>query len=75
MEDPKDKIDYNSLRKYIKILEDLNDKDSSASLSSLSKDLLVNFGLKISVEKLIEFYEPTIDELVEDLEIQHRNVF
>lgn len=68
-------IDYKRLQVLISILEDLNDKENSASYSSLCKDLLVNFGVRVSVEQIIEYYEPTVEELKEDLEIQYRNVF
>lgn len=72
MKDP-EPIDYSKLQQYISILEDLNDKNK-LSYSSLVKDLLESFGIKISIEQLEEYYEPTVEELKEDLEIQYRNV-
>lgn len=74
MELTKKPINYSDLQYYMNILEDLNRTMEKKSYSSLVKDLLVNFGIKITVQELNELYEPSIDELEKDLEIQMRNV-
>ena len=67
-------IDYNKIQNCINIIEDLNKTKEKASYSSLVKDLLVSFGIRITIKELSELYEPSVDELREDLEIQMRNV-
>ena len=66
-------LSYSELQNCIDILEDLNDK-KKLSYSDLVKNLLENFSIKISVKELQEYFEPTVEELQEDLEIQYRNV-
>jgi hypothetical protein len=71
--DSNNPIDYEKLRFYTGILEDINDKQK-LSYSDLSKNLLETFGFRISKIELIELDEPTVEEMKMDLEIQIKNV-
>ncbi len=73
-ENTEDKIDYSSLQHHVNILEDLKIIEKNSSYSNLCKNLLETFGIKISIKEIQELYEPSIDELREDLEIQYKNV-
>lgn len=67
-------VGYSELQVYIDILNDIEGKNNKKSYSSLVKDLLVNFGIRISVNELNELYEPNLEEIKKDLEIQVNNV-
>ena len=66
-------IENSKIQYYIDVLNDLNGKNK-LSYNSLVKDLLETFGLKITIKQIEELYEPSIEELETDLEIQYRNV-
>lgn len=74
MESTEKSVDYSKVQHYINIIEDLNKTKEKSSYSSLVKDLLVNFGIRITIKELNELYEPNEEELRRDLEIQYRNV-
>lgn len=70
----KQQINLSELQFYINILEDLNDKQNYSNYDSLCKDLLVNFGIRITKKEYLQLLEPTAEELAKDLEIMYRNV-
>jgi hypothetical protein len=65
--------DSRTLQDYVNIIEDLNRKEK-CSYNYLIKNLLENFGLRISLSEIRELYEPNLEELKRDLEIQIKNV-
>lgn len=65
---------------YINLLEDLNNgKKPYVNYETLRKDLLVEFGVKTTIENIRKLFketlsEPTIEDEQEDLKIIYNNV-
>lgn len=67
------------LRAYIKILEDLNGKKPYLDYQLLKEDLLIEFGVRITVDKIRELLNelldiPLLEDEVEDLQIMYKNI-
>lgn len=61
------------LQYYVNLLEDYHERKYT-NYELLRRDLLIEFGVKVSREEIQQMYEPTIDEEVEDMSILYRNV-
>jgi len=64
---------------YKNILEDLNGKREYENYQKLKDDLLIEFKIRVSIEKIKELLnelleQPTLEEEVEDLQILYSNV-
>lgn len=62
------------LQLYVNLLEDLNGKKKYTNYELLKKDLLIEFSVSVTIEKLRLLYEPTVEEEIRDREILLRNV-
>ena len=67
------------LSHYIKILEDLNDKEVYSNLELLKKDLLIEFGVKVTIDELRRLINEqlavsTLEDEIEDIEIMYKLV-
>ena len=62
------------LQFYVNLLEDFNDKKKYTDYNLLQKDLLIEFGIKTTRSELVELFEPTVEEMVKDIQIQLMNV-
>ncbi len=74
MEETKKPTNYSEIQKHIDVLGYLGLVEKNSSYSCLCKNLLENFGIKVSLSEIQELYEPSIEELKTDLEIQYNNV-
>lgn len=61
------------LQFYVNLLEDYHEK-KYINYELLRKDLLVEFGVRITIKEIHQLYEPTIEEEVEDISILYRNI-
>lgn len=66
-------------RAYIRILEDLNGKKPYTDYELLKKDLLIEFGIRITLSEIRELLDelldiPSLEEEVEDLQIMYKNI-
>ncbi len=61
------------LQFYVNLLEDYHEKKYT-NYELLRKDLLIEFGVRITIEEIHQLYEPTIEEEVEDISILYRNI-
>ena len=64
---------------YVSLLEDLNGKKEYLDYELLKKDLLVEFGIKVTIENIRSFFdellkEPSVKDDLIDLEIMYNNV-
>lgn len=50
-------VSIEEIRPFVKILEDLNDKEKYTNYQTLCKDLLVNFGIRVKIEQIRKIYE------------------
>lgn len=75
MDNSKETLDYSKIQGLVNTLEDLRIVEKNSSYSNLCKNLLETFGIKLNIKEIQELYEPTVDEIKEDLEIQYNNVF
>jgi hypothetical protein len=62
------------LQLYVNLLEDLHSKKKYTDYELLRKDLLIEFGIKVTIEDIRRLYEPTVEEEIRDREILLRNV-
>jgi len=61
------------LQYYVNLLEDYHEKKYT-DYELLKKDLLIEFGVRITIQEIHQMYEPTIEEDVEDMSILYRNI-
>ena len=61
------------LQAYVNILEDYHEKKYS-NYELLKKDLLIEFGIKVTIDSIRKLYEPTIEEDALDKQILYNNI-
>ena len=61
------------LQAYVFLLEDLNEKVYT-DYEKLRKDLLIEFGVKVTIDEIRKLYEPTIEEDILDRTILYNNI-
>ena len=61
------------LQLYVNLLEDLHEKNYT-NYELLKRDLLIEFGVRVTMEEIRELYEPTVEEEVLDRQILYNNI-
>lgn len=67
------RINSQELDLYRGIIKDLHD-GKELGYSELERELLINFGIRITKKELIQLDEPTMLDSLVDLKIQYRNI-